>query len=252
VAGTKVSFTDRGHTHRSRFSNRSRLVVCAARPGTAKGLLPNHRAGRLVIDAEVAGGEPQHLHGLDNRRAVLCDDRSGEPVWRDLGGLPNDPVVVGIVGHGSCRRIFESTDERLAHLKGHHLCPRLGPLDHQLVSGAKSPTGPAPESTSTMLVLPWPPARLSARRGPWRRRPRRSPFRRGTDDGEFVAGGSCPLRRDEEPTRDAVHSVATCPGRFRCGADCTVEVRAVPDFFLVSSRWRRRLGRQHRRNRPSR
>src|ERR1700679_3848414 len=41
--------------------DRAGLVVGAAGPGTAEGLLPDDRPGRLVVDVEIAGAEAQRV-----------------------------------------------------------------------------------------------------------------------------------------------------------------------------------------------
>ena len=97
MGGTNVSLTDRGDTQRSRFSTEPALSFVPLARRAAERLLSDHRTGRLVVDVEVAGREPQHLHRLDDGLAVLCDDRAGQAVWGDVGSLPDHPVVVGVV-----------------------------------------------------------------------------------------------------------------------------------------------------------
>src|SRR5229473_8061524 len=60
---------------------RAGLVVGARCPRAAERLLPDHRAGRLVVDVEVAGGIDQRLRRGANRVAVACEHRPGQPVW---------------------------------------------------------------------------------------------------------------------------------------------------------------------------
>src|ERR1700761_7095615 len=60
------------------FERRSRLVVRAARARAAERLLADHRAGRLVVDVEVAGRVAQRGGRLDDRLAIAREDRAGE------------------------------------------------------------------------------------------------------------------------------------------------------------------------------
>ena len=55
MAGTKVSLIVRGDTQRMRFQQRAGLVVGPDGPRAAERLLTDDRAGRLVVDVEVAG-----------------------------------------------------------------------------------------------------------------------------------------------------------------------------------------------------
>src|SRR5690349_5053544 len=57
---------------------RAGLVVGAGGPTAAEGLLPDDRAGGLVVDVEVARGEAQRLAGPRDGGAVLRDDRAGQ------------------------------------------------------------------------------------------------------------------------------------------------------------------------------
>ena len=54
---------------------RAGLVVGAAGPRAAEGLLPDHGTGRLVVDVEVAGGEAQRLGGPVDDAPVGGEDR---------------------------------------------------------------------------------------------------------------------------------------------------------------------------------
>ena len=56
------------------------LVVGAGGTGAAERLLPDDRAGRLVVDVEVAGGEPQRMVSFGDGRPVLGDDGAGQAV----------------------------------------------------------------------------------------------------------------------------------------------------------------------------
>src|SRR5450755_3425293 len=76
------------------IEDRARLVVGAAGPRAAEGLLADDRSGRLVVDVEVAGGETERLGGSSDRRPVLGDDRAGQRVRGDVGRLRDNAVVV--------------------------------------------------------------------------------------------------------------------------------------------------------------
>ena len=74
---------DRAGVHPAdQVEDRTRLVVGPAGPGAAERLLPDHRARRLVVDVEIARGEPQRLGRVGDRRPVLRDDRAGQRVPR--------------------------------------------------------------------------------------------------------------------------------------------------------------------------
>ena len=69
---------------------RAGLVVGAAGPGAAERLLPDHRAGRLVVDVEVAGREPQRVAppSRSTRRSVAKIEPvsaygAARSAWRD-------------------------------------------------------------------------------------------------------------------------------------------------------------------------
>src|SRR5690349_6192355 len=62
--------------------HRARLVVRAGRARAAERLLPDDRAGRLVVDVEVAGRVLELVAGELDRRAVAGEDRAREPVRR--------------------------------------------------------------------------------------------------------------------------------------------------------------------------
>src|SRR4029077_4834964 len=64
--------------------HRAGLVVRSRRAGAAERLLPDDRAGRLVVNVEVAGRIPELLPGEFERVALLCEYRSGQPVRRAL------------------------------------------------------------------------------------------------------------------------------------------------------------------------
>src|SRR3954453_1989763 len=59
------------------------LVVGAGRARAAEGLLADDRAGRLVVDVEVAGGEAQAVLGPGHGAPVLRDHRAGQGVRRE-------------------------------------------------------------------------------------------------------------------------------------------------------------------------
>ena len=67
------------------------LVVGAAGPAAAERLLADDRAGRLVVDVEVAGREPQLLLRPGDRAPVPGDDRAGQRVRRDALDLARRP-----------------------------------------------------------------------------------------------------------------------------------------------------------------
>src|SRR5580698_5087791 len=77
--------------------DRARLVVGAAGPGPAERLLADDRAGRLVVDVEVARREPQGVGGLRDRGPVLRDDRTGERVRRDVRRLGHHVGVLRVL-----------------------------------------------------------------------------------------------------------------------------------------------------------
>src|SRR5215471_15655317 len=76
--------------------HRAGLVVGAARPGAAERLLADDRAGRLVVDVEVAGGVPQAVRGIGDRGAVGGQDRAGQRVRGGVGGLAEHRGVLGV------------------------------------------------------------------------------------------------------------------------------------------------------------
>src|SRR5690606_12765894 len=73
------------------------LVVGAGGAAAAEGLLPDDRAGRLVVDVEVAGGEPEGLQGLLHRGAVVGDDGAGQRVGGALVDGLEDALVVAVL-----------------------------------------------------------------------------------------------------------------------------------------------------------
>src|SRR5439155_16801317 len=58
---------------------RARLVVGARCTRAAERLLPHDRAGRLVVDVEVAGGVDQRVRGRAYRVAIASEHRAREP-----------------------------------------------------------------------------------------------------------------------------------------------------------------------------
>ena len=93
-AGTNVSLIDRADVQRSRFSADPALslVPDAARP--AERLLPHHRAGRLVVDVEVAGRETQPvLRPARTACTVVGDHRTGQRIRRARVDDVEDLVV---------------------------------------------------------------------------------------------------------------------------------------------------------------
>jgi GABA permease len=86
--------------------------------------MSDHRTGGLVVDIEVAGGEAQYLHRLHDCGAVLCDHRSSQAICRDVGGLPNHLVVVGVV-------VDEHTEDGAEVLGGEDLVRRVVRLYHR-------------------------------------------------------------------------------------------------------------------------
>src|SRR5437773_5264836 len=60
---------------------RARLVVGARCTRAAERLLPHDRAGRLVVDVEVAGGVDQRVRGGADRIAITREHSAREPVW---------------------------------------------------------------------------------------------------------------------------------------------------------------------------
>src|SRR5438874_4216099 len=59
---------------------RPRLVVGAGGAGATERLQPNDRAGRLVVDVEVAGRVDELLRRLANRLPVGGENRAGQAV----------------------------------------------------------------------------------------------------------------------------------------------------------------------------
>src|SRR5262245_23513416 len=91
-------FLDRTRTPPAQqVQRRAGLVVRARRTRAPERLLTHDRPGRLVVDVEVAGGEAQHVARTGDRRAVLGDDRAGEPVRRGRLHLGEYAVVVAVV-----------------------------------------------------------------------------------------------------------------------------------------------------------
>ncbi len=80
-------------------SSASLVTPCegsGAGPGAAERLLADHRAGRLVVDVEVARRVPQRLGGLGDGGAVRGQDRPGQRVRRDVSGLAQRLLVRGV------------------------------------------------------------------------------------------------------------------------------------------------------------
>src|SRR5205814_10059116 len=75
---------------------RPRLVVSAGTASSAKRLLPDHRAGRLVVDVEIAGRIAERERSLADSSAVRAEHPPRQRVWRrlvdDLQCLP-PPLV---------------------------------------------------------------------------------------------------------------------------------------------------------------
>src|SRR5947209_13611684 len=71
VGGGHERLLDRPRRHPPRqVGHRARLVVGAAGPRAAEGLLPDHGPGRLVVDVEVPRRVAQARHALVDRTAV--------------------------------------------------------------------------------------------------------------------------------------------------------------------------------------
>ena len=92
-----------GRRPAQQVERRAGLVVGAGRPGAAERLLPDDGTGRLVVDVEVAGGEPQRVGGLSIAAAVVGDHRTGQRVRRarvdqgeDVGERVRRRVVVDV------------------------------------------------------------------------------------------------------------------------------------------------------------
>ena len=103
--------------------DRAGLVVGARGPPAAEGLLADDRAGRLVVDVEVAGGEPQRLGRLGDRGPVVARSprrsartaRRGRP---ESSTVSKSAVVVDVQGQ-----------QRAEVLGAEHLVGRVG-ADH--------------------------------------------------------------------------------------------------------------------------
>ena len=78
----KVSLIVRGRDPADQVPDRAGLVVRARGAGAAERLLPDDGAGRLVVDVEVAGGVAEAVRRLLDGRAILGEDRAGQPVGR--------------------------------------------------------------------------------------------------------------------------------------------------------------------------
>ena len=87
----------RGDTHRNRFSIEPALSLVPLTPGAPERLLADHCAGRLVVDVEVAGREPQPLGRLLDRLPVLGDAGAGQGIGGLVGHLPHHLVVVAVL-----------------------------------------------------------------------------------------------------------------------------------------------------------
>ena len=90
-------FLDRAGAHPAdQVEHRAGLVVGAAGPGATERLLADYRAGRLVVDVEVARRVPQRLGGLGDGDTVRGQDRSGQRVRRHVSGLAQCGLVRGV------------------------------------------------------------------------------------------------------------------------------------------------------------
>src|SRR5437899_61140 len=81
VGGRHERLLDRARAYPTdEVPQRAWLVVCAASPCAAERLLADDRAGRLVVDVEVAGGVAQLFVGEIDCFALARKDRSGQSV----------------------------------------------------------------------------------------------------------------------------------------------------------------------------
>src|SRR5215217_8622976 len=77
----------------------ARLIVGARSARAAERLLPDDGAGRLVVDIEVARGEPQPVLCLQHCLPVVGDDRSRQRVLRAVVDDIEHLLVVGVGIH---------------------------------------------------------------------------------------------------------------------------------------------------------
>src|SRR5437660_8215766 len=81
IGGRRVRLLDHPRTHPpDQVEERARLVVGARRTSASERLHPDDRAGRLVVDVEVAGGVDEPFRGFPDRLPVAGEDRAGQPV----------------------------------------------------------------------------------------------------------------------------------------------------------------------------
>src|SRR5579859_2151696 len=100
----------------------ARLVVGTGGTRATERLLPHDRAGRLVVDVEVAGGEAQRPAGPVDDRPIRREDRAGQRVRRGGLGLPDDVLEA---------RVVEDVygEDRPEVLRGEDLVLRIRALD---------------------------------------------------------------------------------------------------------------------------
>ena len=94
---------DTPHTHKpAQQTHTPRFIVRPARPGAPERLLPDHGAGALAVDVEVAGGIAQGVFGVADAGAVAGEDGACQGVG---GGVVDEGAdlregVGGGVGGG--------------------------------------------------------------------------------------------------------------------------------------------------------
>src|SRR5215218_11151436 len=81
LAGRRERFLDGTGAHpANEIQLGAGLVVRAGAARPAKRLLPDHRAGRLVVDVEVSRSIPEHAHRFAYRHAVAAEHGAGQCV----------------------------------------------------------------------------------------------------------------------------------------------------------------------------
>src|SRR5207237_9214055 len=95
--------------------HRAGLVVRSRRARAAERLLADDRARRLVVHVQVPGRVAELLAGLLDRRALLGEDRAGEPVRRavvdELERLLPLPLRVDVGGHDRAEELVAEEPE---------------------------------------------------------------------------------------------------------------------------------------------
>ena len=126
-SGRAERFLDRvGAEPADHVERGTRLIVGAGGTRAAERLLADDRAGAFIIDVEVTGGVAQGIFHLDDRRAVLREDRAGQGIGRsavaDGERLIQLVVIIDVdrndgakdlLDHGLIRRRLAADDRRL-------------------------------------------------------------------------------------------------------------------------------------------